>query len=239
MRVSIGSFVSALVGIATIACGPGASKGWEDGDDGNPTGGGGNSGYGANSGTSSIPTVPGGPVANPCEQPNAPPNCVLEPSGPACGDGEINLTPPEACDDGNTKPGDGCTGTCVIEPDYVCPTPGQPCVSTVVCGDGVRGRGEACDDGNTAAGDGCAANCKTIEPYYVCRTPGMPCTEVHLCGDGRLDSNEGCDDGNVADVDAEGKPDGCSARCQIEPSFKCMGSPSTCTPTNCGDRMVE
>jgi fibro-slime domain-containing protein len=158
---------------------------------------------------------------------------MLEPSGPACGDGLINLTPPEACDDGNTKPGDGCTGTCVVEPDYVCPTPGSPCVTTVVCGDGMIGRGEACDDGNAMDGDGCAATCRIVERGYACRIPGMPCIEVHLCGDGRLDSNEGCDDGGIV------AGDGCSARCQMEIGWKCSGNPSTCTRTTCGDRIPE
>src|SRR5262245_30488991 len=173
MRTSTSLAIGMLLGTALFGCGPvasGAGNGVDSGGNGNGNGGGGGASSGAgggSSGTGMIPTVPGGPVSNPCEKPNAPPNCMLEPSGPACGDGLINLTPPEACDDGNTKPGDGCTGTCVIEPDYVCPTPGQPCVSTVVCGDGMRGRGEACDDGNTAAGDGCSANCKTIEPHYV------------------------------------------------------------------------
>jgi fibro-slime domain-containing protein len=232
MRVSIGLVVSTFLCTVLFACGPGGSKGWQDGDDGNVSGGG-NSGNGGSAGSSMIPTVPGGPVANPCESPMAPPNCVLEPSGPACGDGLINLMPAEACDDGNTKPGDGCTGTCVVEPDYVCPTPGMPCVSTIVCGDGMQGRGEACDDGNTADGDGCASTCRTIEPHYVCRMPGMPCTEVHLCGDGRLDSNEGCDDGGVM------AGDGCSARCQMEIGWKCSGNPSMCTRTTCGDGTVE
>src|SRR5688572_23255045 len=178
MRVSFGSVVSLFIAAASVACGPGGNgpgSGFGDGGNGASSGSGGSNG--GSSGSKSIPTVPGGPVDNPCEQPTAPPDCMLEPSGPACGDGQINLTPPEACDDGNTKPGDGCTGTCVVEPDYVCPTPGQPCVTTVVCGDGVRGRGEACDDGNAMAGDGCAATCRSVEPGYVCRTPAMPCTE--------------------------------------------------------------
>jgi fibro-slime domain-containing protein len=236
MRVSFGSVVSFFLAAASVSCGPGGNgpgTGFGDGGNGNGTGNGGGGGNGAGSGGKSIPTVPGGPVANPCEQPTAPPDCMLEPSGPACGDGQINLTPPEACDDGNTKPGDGCTGTCVVEPDYVCPTAGQPCVSTVVCGDGVRGRGEACDDGNAMDGDGCAATCRIVEPGYVCRTPAMPCTEVHICGDSRVDSNEGCDDGGVM------AGDGCSARCQIEIGWKCAGSPSTCTATTCGDRIIE
>src|SRR5262249_51557690 len=141
-------------GVACAPTGGGPSSGI--GGDGGTSGipgvpGSGNGGTGTG-GTTMIPTVPGGPVDNPCMMANAPPNCKLEPSGPACGDGLINLTPPEACDDGNTKPGDGCTGTCVVEPDYECPTPGMPCVSTVVCGDGTLGRGEACDDGNARDG---------------------------------------------------------------------------------------
>src|SRR5688572_3965553 len=59
--------------------------------------------------------IPGGPAENPCEAEDAPDDCELVASGPACGDGEINLDPPEACDDGNSLPGDGCSGTCVVE----------------------------------------------------------------------------------------------------------------------------
>ena len=51
-----------------------------------------------------------------------------------CGDGAIEAG--EACDDGNTNSGDGCAADCsAIEPNYVCPLPGQPCVPTMVCGD--------------------------------------------------------------------------------------------------------
>lgn len=35
-----------------------------------------------------------------------------------CGDGAIGAT--EACDDGDTIDGDGCSAACTIEPDYVC-----------------------------------------------------------------------------------------------------------------------
>src|SRR6476620_2561050 len=37
--------------------------------------------------------------------------CMLVASGPACGDGKINQMS-EACDDGNSLPGDGCSGIC-------------------------------------------------------------------------------------------------------------------------------
>jgi cysteine-rich repeat protein len=131
---------------------------------------------------------------NPCEVEGAPEECDVE-APPACGDGEINLDPPEPCDDGNSLPGDGCSGACVVEPYFTCPTAGSPCVTTIECGDGVVGPGEACDDANTADADGCAADCKSVEPGYRCRLAGAACERVYLCGDGTTDPNEGCDDG--------------------------------------------
>ena len=170
---------------------------------------------------------------NPCAAADASMGqCKLVASGPACGDGVINQAS-EQCDDGNSIPGDGCSGICKIEAYYTCPTPGQPCVSTIVCGDGVVGPGEACDDGNQKSGDGCSATCNLVEPGYVCRTPGQPCTRLFVCGDGRVDPNEGCDDGNTT------SGDGCDSRCRVELGFKCSGSPSVCTPTVCGDCKVE
>lgn len=172
-------------------------------------------------------------AANPCAVADASKAaCKLVASGPACGDGVINQ-PSEQCDDGNSIPGDGCSGTCKLEPYFTCPTAGQPCVSTIVCGDGVVGPGEACDDGNTKSGDGCSSTCNLVEPGYVCRTAGQPCIRVYVCGDGTVDPNEGCDDGNTVNGD------GCDSRCRIELGFKCSGSPSVCTPTVCGDCKVE
>lgn len=43
-----------------------------------------------------------------------------------CGNGQ--LTPPEACDDGNGVGGDGCSGACTVETGWSCPNPGQTCV---------------------------------------------------------------------------------------------------------------
>jgi fibro-slime domain-containing protein len=172
------------------------------------------------------------PDTNPCERPDAPPECVVV-APPACGDGEINLDPPEACDDGNSLPGDGCSGACVVEPYFECPVPGQPCVSTIVCGDGVVGPGEACDDANLNDGDGCAGDCHQVERGYSCRTPGVPCIRVYTCGDGLVDPNEGCDDANLT------VGDGCDTRCRMENGFKCTGNPSVCSPTTCGDGVRE
>ena len=81
-------------------------------------------------------------------------------------------TPTSSATTRTPSPGDGCTGRCMLEPFSVCPTPGQPCVSTVVCGDCKVTGDEACDDGNTAAGDGCAADCRQVEGGFTCPRGG-------------------------------------------------------------------
>jgi fibro-slime domain-containing protein len=228
---------SSLLIIAFLLGAVGCSAGGNAGRDGDGSGSGNGSG-GQSTSTGSIPSttdgviIPGGPLPNPCEAEDAPENCELIPSGPACGDGEINQDS-EACDDGNSLPGDGCSGICAVEAYHECPTPGQPCVSTIVCGDGVLGPGEACDDANTADGDGCSKTCNLVETGYVCREAGAACVRVYICGDGSTDPNEGCDDGNLVGGD------GCDERCRIEVGFKCEGSPARCSPTTCGDGVLE
>ena len=39
-----------------------------------------------------------------------------------CGDGKIQKSKGETCDDGNRGAGDGCSGTCKIEPGFTCTT---------------------------------------------------------------------------------------------------------------------
>lgn len=235
MRASLHLPLLALLSLSLgLGCSPSSSTqdqrsggGGKENNDG--TSGDGDGGLDVNG---QIDTVPSQPVQNPCEQEDAPEECVLE-APPACGDGAINLDPPEACDDGNSLPGDGCSGACIVEPYHTCPTPGQPCVSTIVCGDGKVEPGEACDDSNTASGDGCSDDCRSVEIGYRCRLEGMSCERVYLCGDSSVDPNEGCDDGGVT------PGDGCDEKCRIERGHKCEGSPSQCTETVCGDGVTE
>jgi cysteine-rich repeat protein len=49
-----------------------------------------------------------------------------------------------------------------------------------------------------------------------------------VCGDGVSAGFEGCDDGNTSDND------GCSALCQVEAGYVCVGTPSVCA-IQCGD----
>jgi len=64
-------------------------------------------------------------------------DCTL----PQCGDGTLNVTAGEQCDDGNRNPFDGCSNDCIA------------------CGNGIRTPPEECDDGNTFSGDSCDAQC--------------------------------------------------------------------------------
>jgi fibro-slime domain-containing protein len=169
--------------------------------------------------------VPGPePIAKPCTL--DPSNC---PVPPGCGNGTLESD--EECDDGNTASADGCSLACRQETGFECPTPGSPCISTVVCGDGRVGGKEACDDRNTADGDGCSADCNTIEPGWTCPAPGVRC--LPKCGDGVLTGWEECDDGNVK------TGDGCSDACKVEDGFACPTPKSPCHKTVCGDDLAE
>src|SRR2546430_16093664 len=71
------------------------------------------------------------------------PDVVIPDVAPAvCGDGLLEGS--EGCDDGNLTSGDGCSKSCTVEVDHVCPVPGQACVRNVVCGDRRQTGGEAC-----------------------------------------------------------------------------------------------
>ena len=163
--------------------------------------------------------------------------CTIDASTvPVCGDGILQVG--EGCDDGNAKPGDGCSGVCTVEPGYICPTVNAPCKPVVVqvCGDGVIEGGEACDDGNSLAGDGCSAGC-AVEPGWACKVPNQPCTRTTVpseCGNGQVESGEQCDDGNTT------AGDGCSAGCQTEKGWTCPQPGQPCSRIEyCGDGIVQ
>ena len=95
-----------------------------------------------------------------------------------CGDGTINATSGETCDDGAIGPGDGCDASCRTEAGYLCT--GQPSVCEEDCGDGDIVGSEDCDD----AGE--SPTCDT------------DCT-VRVCGDNTVNAtaDEQCDDSNL------------------------------------------
>jgi fibro-slime domain-containing protein len=240
---------SALLVLGTVAaCGGNPSVEGGGGSGVNDTGG---TSTGAKGGTSAngdqpgfdfggegnAPGAGGGEPTDPCDVPDPPEECFnLEPSGPACGDGEINQDAGvEECDDGNSLPGDGCSGNCLVEKYWECPKPGKPCNLTFSCGDGTVDPGEVCDDHNTSNDDGCSNDCVMQDGSYVCKE-GEPCTKLYECGDGRVNGSEKCDDGQKPPMDG----DGCDSSCQKEPGYECSkpGQPCKELP-ECGNGVKE
>ncbi len=131
-----------------------------------------------------------------------------------CGDGV--RSPTEACDDGNTSDGDGCSAACASE---------------TRCGNNQKQAGEACDDGNIVSGDGCSADCNSNEQcgngivdFQVgeqcddSNTVGgdacaANCDAVPSCGNGTVNSHEQCDDSN------QNNWDGCQSNCTEDVTF--------------------
>ena len=153
-----------------------------------------------------------------------------------CGDGEVEGD--EACDDGNTTGGDGCSADCasdescgngVMDPGELCDDGNSDngdgcsagCDSDESCGNGVVdfGVGERCDDGNATGGDGCSADCTSDES----------------CGNGVVDAGESCDDGNTAPgdgCDASCASEACTAPADCDDGNPCNGD-ETCTGGTC------
>ncbi len=142
-----------------------------------------------------------------------------------CGDGLHHKE--EACDDGNTADGDGCSADCaLVEPGFSCPLDGQPCRAISRCGDGYISTSERCDDNNVDDGDGCSATCR-LEQGFMCAGEPSECAPT-VCGDGVQEGTESCDDENTDPFD------GCSSDCRGEPD--CSAGPA-CT-SECGDGLA-
>jgi len=101
--------------------------------------------------------------------------CARDESGcvAQCGDGVVNTG--QACDDGDTDDGDGCSALCELEEGWDCS--GSPTVCSSICGDTLVVGDEACDDGvNDGAYGGCMPGCLAL---------------AARCGDGVIAAPEG------------------------------------------------
>lgn len=205
---AIDPFLAGVVVVALVACGvvvAGCASSQDPGGSGSAAGGQSGSSDAGADGVGTVHDASAVDAARP------------EAGGPAdCGNGQIDVSAGERCDDGNDRDGDGCSANCMtIEKDFSCPLAGQACVYLVRCGDGVLGSNERCDPPNV--GKGCGADC-LVEPGYVCDpppsapAPGNPsrCQRT-VCGDGTREGTEACDDSNVIDGD------GCGGTCTFEP----------------------
>ncbi len=128
-----------------------------------------------------------------------------------CGDGVVD--PGQACDDGNTNSGDGCSATCKIEACHTCS--GQPSVCPTVAD------ATACDDGVFCNGaDQCSAGLCTVHPGNPCPGPD---------GDGNCSEscNEATDSCTAPDPDGSGCNDGDSCTVtDVCTAGACGGTPT-------------
>lgn len=152
-----------------------------------------------------------------------------EPCGQtSCGDKFVQAW--EECDDGNSKPNDGCEPTCKASPDSdgdgvfdsadncpLVPNPGQEdsdgdkvgdACDFADCGNGVTEEGEECDDKNKVPGDGCENDCTLSRDSD---------------GDGIYDSVDNCPQvSNPGQEDGDGDKIG-----------------DLCDPPECGNKYIE
>ncbi len=148
-----------------------------------------------------------------------------------CGDGIVDKDTGEACDDGNTNDGDGCSSQCTLDPGYVCN--GTHCFARA-CGDGIVAGQEECDDKNTDSGDGCSKFCKREENYH-CDKAGELC-QLDVCGDGLVTGDETCDEGHTDHP--ENKTDGC-LNSKVQMGWKCDTAGTSCVSAVCGNGILE
>ncbi len=130
-----------------------------------------------------------------------------------CGNGLIELL--EACDDGGSVAGDGCSPSCRVEDGFSCEGEPSVCVLDQDCQNGIEEGTEQCDDGNDVECDGCSPLCQ----LEFCGD-GVLCTnEVDTDGDGIPDETDNCPFVSNPDQEDDGgidssSPDGIGNACQ-------------------------
>ncbi len=139
---------------------------------------------------------------------------------PGCGDGVVQSG--EACDDGNTLSGDGCSLACAVELGYLCSGTPSSCVAR--CAGVICSGGNAC---NTSSCNPSNGRCE-LSP----RVDGTLCNDGNLCSTGDVCTAGVCGGREV--VCPAG--DGCSAATCNPASGRCEGAPlPDCTACGAGN----
>ncbi len=141
-----------------------------------------------------------------------------------CGDNIIEFG--ETCD-GPVVPFTGCLASCLAEPGFGCPRPGE-CFVIPACGDGIVQVGEKCDVG--AVSSAACVNC-AVTPTWFCYGAGPSLCEQSVCGDATRAPDEECEDSNKV------AGDGCTS-CVVDTGWVCPTTGKPCVP-KCGDGLVR
>jgi cysteine-rich repeat protein len=174
-----------------------------------------------------------------------------------CGNGTLEATEGEACDDGNFL-----TENCPYG-EFACTVCNGDCQEVEgevsYCGDGIINGDENCDDSNQTT-ETCAYQVEACEvcdlscqlsagmtsrcgDQRVDESNGEACDDgnedpldgchecQYTCGNQLIEDNEECDDGNRLDGD------GCNVLCQTEDGWTC--NENQCVQSICGNEVVE
>jgi cysteine-rich repeat protein len=162
-----------------------------------------------------------------------------------CGDGKVNKTAGEQCDDSNAVSGDGCSADCklefcgdgIVNNGEACDRALTPSTCNLdctisMCGDGklntVAVIPEQCDDGNTSPNDGCSPLCQfehcgngIVDAQEECDGAAglQPCSATchqERCGNGILDQDPARNVNEQCDDSNTRDNDGCSHDCKRE-----------------------
>ena len=104
-----------------------------------------------------------------------------------CGDGVVD----EACDDGGTLDGDGCSAECTVEDGYTCSGEPSACEDIDECADGT----ETCPDNATCDNTVGSYDCICDDGYEA---DGDACVDTDECADGTHDCDENATCDNTA-----------------------------------------
>jgi cysteine-rich repeat protein len=135
-----------------------------------------------------------------------------------CGDGTVQSSVGEECDDGNTDNDDGCTTLCKFP----------------FCGDGFLQSNEECDDGNTVATDACTSACKNA----VCGD-GFVQDGVEQCDDGNTANTDACTNACNNAVFGDGFVQDGVEECDDANTDDTDACISVCKTAVCGDEYVR
>ncbi|MDG2305489.1 MAG: DUF4215 domain-containing protein [Candidatus Binatia bacterium] len=135
-----------------------------------------------------------------------------------CGDG-VAVLGREACDDGDTDNGDGCSSTCTVESGWDCSS--GTCVDINECATNADNCDTNATCSNTTGNFDCDCNAGYTGDGQTCETE---------CGDGIPVGAEECDDGNTNDGDC------CSSTCNFEAAGDSCDDQdgNGCTEGQCG-----
>lgn len=161
-------------------------------------------------------------------------NQVCAPDGTCTSCGNSAVDPGEQCD--IALPDKAECGPLGYAPGQVpckagCTWAYDQCMPLLTCGNGALDPDELCDGAQIKPGLDCTDYSRASGTLACTSRCLIDTSGCYTCGDARVEGPEAFDDGGLRNTD------GCSSTCNVEPGWRCTGSPSSCMSI-CGDGMI-